>query len=379
MAKAKYDNGTDHKWVSYHGYTFQQIAGLSVWDATLLRWEHLFDTYPDVIISYSGGKDSTIILETALIVARQRNRLPLKVWFFDDELIDPDTVAHIGEVSKRDELDFKWFCLPTLHTVVSSTRNYWYTWDEDERAVWPREYPEGAITIHDIPEIGKDGAWGVRALNAAVLRIWGYPDNGVVTAGIRMEEAFNRRRNILYKGSWIHPEVIWRWAYAKPIYDWSYKDVWKAILENAWAYSGFYDKCARAGINLVNQRVATWGNVRDKTARYYPEFYPDYWEKVLKRMPEISALHRYGLTAVYRRNIEKPVGITWQQHALNILSRMSDEDKKFWFHQIKLKLKRWYDKTTVPYPDDFAYEGMGSWREIVAWLSKNDHTERDIR
>lgn len=379
MAKGKHDNGTDHNWVSFHGYTFKQIDDLSVWDATILRWEYLFDQYPHIVVSFSGGKDSTVTLETALLVAKQKNRLPLEVWNFDDELLDPDTTEHVEHIAQREEINFKWFCLPVKHTIVSSTRNYWHTWDEDVREVWPRDYPAGAITVHDIPSITKERGLDVKGMHAAVLREWDYPVDGAVVAGVRMEESFNRRRNILYKGSWVHPEITWKWAYAKPIYDWSYTDVWKAILDNGWAYSAFYDKCSRVGINLVNQRVAPWGNVRDKISRFYPEFYPDYWEAVLKRLPELSALHRYGNTAVYRRNTEKPIGITWQQHAFNIISRMSEDDKKFWLHQIKLKLARWYAKTTVAYPDDFDYEGMGSWREIVAWLSKNDHTERDIR
>lgn len=57
----------------------------SVYDAALDRIRYLFDEFPNVIVGFSGGKDSTVVLELALIVAREKNRLPLDVLFIDQE------------------------------------------------------------------------------------------------------------------------------------------------------------------------------------------------------------------------------------------------------------------------------------------------------
>ena len=35
----------------------------NVWDAALERIEHIFDEFDDVVVSFSGGKDSTVTFQ----------------------------------------------------------------------------------------------------------------------------------------------------------------------------------------------------------------------------------------------------------------------------------------------------------------------------
>lgn len=44
----------------------------SVWDAALERLRFIFDEFPNVAVSFSGGKDSTVIFNLALLVAKRR-------------------------------------------------------------------------------------------------------------------------------------------------------------------------------------------------------------------------------------------------------------------------------------------------------------------
>ena len=57
----------------------------NVWDVALQRINRIFDDFDNVVISTSGGKDSTVTMELALMVAEQRGRLPLKMMFLDQE------------------------------------------------------------------------------------------------------------------------------------------------------------------------------------------------------------------------------------------------------------------------------------------------------
>ena len=54
-------------------------------DAGLERIGRLFDEFDRVTINMSGGKDSTVILNLALMVAEQKGKLPVDVMFLDQE------------------------------------------------------------------------------------------------------------------------------------------------------------------------------------------------------------------------------------------------------------------------------------------------------
>ncbi len=51
----------------------------NVYEAALKRTERIFNEFENIVVSISGGKDSTATMGIALEVARKLNRLPLKV------------------------------------------------------------------------------------------------------------------------------------------------------------------------------------------------------------------------------------------------------------------------------------------------------------
>jgi len=56
-----------------------QYMNISVFDEALNRIRFVFDECDDVIVAFSGGKDSTVTYNLAKIVAKEMGRLPLKV------------------------------------------------------------------------------------------------------------------------------------------------------------------------------------------------------------------------------------------------------------------------------------------------------------
>ena len=59
----------------------------NVYDLALERIRRTYDIFDNVVVMFSGGKDSTVCLNLTLQIAKERNKLPLDVYFFDEEAI----------------------------------------------------------------------------------------------------------------------------------------------------------------------------------------------------------------------------------------------------------------------------------------------------
>ena len=77
----------------------------TVLEAAKERIKFLFEDFENVVVSYSGGKDSTVILGLCLEVARELNRLPLKVMFLDQESELAATIDIVQEVMSSEEIE----------------------------------------------------------------------------------------------------------------------------------------------------------------------------------------------------------------------------------------------------------------------------------
>ncbi|HII2567462.1 TPA: phosphoadenosine phosphosulfate reductase family protein, partial [Escherichia coli] len=73
------------------------ITGESVLSASVHRIEWLFDTFSSVCLSFSGGKDSTILFHLVADVAR-RNKRHFSVLFIDWEAQFQCTIEHIQKM-----------------------------------------------------------------------------------------------------------------------------------------------------------------------------------------------------------------------------------------------------------------------------------------
>lgn len=77
----------------------------NVLEEALDRIRYLFDEFPNIIVNISGGKDSTVVFNLAMQVAKEKNRLPLKVSFIDQEAEWDIVIEHIRTIMYRDDVD----------------------------------------------------------------------------------------------------------------------------------------------------------------------------------------------------------------------------------------------------------------------------------
>ena len=357
-------------WVTHTGYVRRELE-TNVFDAAVGRCHQILDMELPVTVSFSGGKDSTCVLMLMLGVARERGALPLEVVMVDEEVIDPDTIEYVSEVTSWPDVAFRWICTPIRHTLRARGRTHWYTWDPACRDVWARELPPHAITADQL-EYDWDSASYGDVITAYYRQHHGW-GKYISPGGIRAAEAMNRRRAVMTAGTWLVDRGSHWWA--KPIYDWDNEDVWRAIVREGWPHSRFYDRMWTVGVSRKDSRVAPWGNVAGgRDLQHYPAFYPDFWGRAIRRLPELRAAQRYGSTKLMREAMNRPLGMTWQEYAMKLLSELPDEDRAYWANYIGSALLHWRKISTQPFPQEpiAGFSDHNSWKRICYQLGKND-------
>ena len=84
----------------------------NVFEQSLIRIRRLFEEFTEVVVGFSGGKDSTIVFNLAMIVARELKRLPLKVMFLDQEVEWMETIDTVRKVMYNPDVYPLWFQIP---------------------------------------------------------------------------------------------------------------------------------------------------------------------------------------------------------------------------------------------------------------------------
>lgn len=262
----------------------------NVYDYTLDRIRYLFDEFENVVVGFSGGKDSTVCLELSLLVAKEKNRLPLKVLFLDQEAEWQNTIDYVSTVMERKDVEPMWFQMPLKIFNATSYEQEWLEcWKEGED--WIRQKVDYSIknNKYDCESFAK--------LFEHIFRVEFPNTKSCYISGVRCEESPTRKmaltQAITYK--WI----TWGKKLDKkkdhytfyPLYDWSVYDIWKAIHDNKWNYNKIYDYYYRYGRSILEMRVS---NVHHETAiqdlLFMQEIEKETWNKIVARVKGVNTL-----------------------------------------------------------------------------------------
>ena len=365
-------------------------AGENVYQAAVKRVEWIFDTFPKVCLSFSGGKDSTVLFHLMAGIARKRNRC-FSVLFIDWEAQYQCTIEHIQKMKEayQDVIDtFYWVALPL--TTVNGTSQYqpeWICWEHD--ASWVRLPPEEAITKSDyfpfykyamtfeefVPEFS---LWFSQKKMAAML------------IGIRADESLNRfmaltsRSKLRYEENkpWTTASVEGFYYTAYPLYDWKAKDIWIYHSESKAIYNPLYDLMYRAGVPIKAMRVCEpFGPEQRRGLWLYHVLEPKTWALMCKRVSGANSgaiyANQSGEFYALRKRITKPAHHSWKSYAFFLLDSMPQKTAEHYRNKIAIYL-RWYQTRDYPtdIPDeqenDLGNKDIPSWRRICKTLLKND-------
>jgi predicted phosphoadenosine phosphosulfate sulfurtransferase len=246
----------------------------------------VFDNFDNVLVSCSGGKDSDVTLQLAMMVAEEKGRLPLPVVWLDQEIEWQMVVDHVGDIMRDPRVDPRWMQIPFLISNATSPDTPWLDcWDESKEEDWIR--PRDPISI-------KENTFNEKRFHemfAAFVRQWHPDEPCAYLAGVRCEESPTRYTALTsaetYKG------VTWGKTLNKrrqhftfyPIYDWSYTDVWKALHSNKWSYCEVYDYFYQHGVPTREMRVSNLNHETAVRSLFIAhEIEPDTWGRVTKRL-----------------------------------------------------------------------------------------------
>lgn len=268
----------------------------NVFEAALNRVRWLFDEFDEIVVSTSGGKDSTVVFNLALMVAEEKGRLPLKTMFIDQEAEWEHTIQYMEQVMYDPRVTPFWYQMPIrIFNATSATDHWLECWNPDEKDKWI--HPQQPIAITE----NVYGTDRFSELFPAIAK-HDYPDKRVCyIAGVRADE--NPRRFVALTQDKTYKWATWGKALDKkrehytmyPLYDWTSSDVWKAITTHNWEHNLIYEQMYGQGVQLEKMRVS---NLHHETAVaslfILQEIEGQTWEKMTKRLAGIDMAGKMG-------------------------------------------------------------------------------------
>ena len=398
----------------------------NVYDAANERLKFIFENFERVYLSFSGGKDSGVMLNLTIDYMRKNNiKNKLGIMILDNEANYDDSLKFMHRIIQKnlDILDVYWCCLPiTLPCTVSSYAVEWQCWGERDKERWIRPMAKESYIVnyqnHRFDFFHQDmsyqefwdkfGDWYGQGKRTACM------------IGIRTAESLNRFRAIMNQDKEILHGQMWTKKNTDivyncyPIYDWKTEDIWRANAKFEWDYNKLYDIFYKAGVPIKKMRVASPFMSESKSSLgMYRVIDPHVWAKLCARVQGANFNATYGKQLNYR-SFKLPKGHTWKSFVKFLLATLPKEVSvnfkmrfiqsiKFWGRTGKTvsdktlqELKKSHIKFTTNgytphgnkdklkivvkrYPDhtDFLTgknKDVCSWKRFAITILKNDHT-----
>lgn len=369
----------------------KRAIGVSVLDAARARIAAAFDLCERVYLSFSAGKDSTVMLHLVAEEARKRGRT-FGILLVDLEAQYKLTMAHAEACREMyaDCTEWYWLCLPVhLRNAVSAYQPQWVCWDPEAKKQWVRQPPPGAITSTEA------FPWFVYGMEFEELvpAFAEWYSGGKTTAcfvGIRADESLNRFRTIASRSKERlsgHPyttRVSGNVYNFYPIYDWKTEDLWTWHAKNPGKpHNVLYDMMHKAGLPLSLMRICQpYGDDQRRGLWLYHIIEPETWGRVVARVNGANSgalyVQEIGNMTGYR-SVSLPPGHSWRSFAELLLSSLPEKTAAHFRAKVEVHRKWWMDRA---YPEGIPDEAdphleaerkAPSWRRVCKSILRNDY------
>lgn len=368
----------------------KRYLDISVLEASRERVSDVFDQFKRYYISFSGGKDSTVMTHLVMEEAVRRG-VKVGLLIIDLEAQYKQTIEHIREIIEqyKDNIDLHWFCGELLlRNAVSDFQPKWVCWDEENKNIWVREKPKEASDLSQydfyIPKMEFE----------EVMVLFGeWYSRGELTAGfigIRADESLHRYRAIVSnKTGLMHNGKKWTTKVSKklfnvyPIYDWRTEDIWVFHSKNKHLpHNKIYDMMTMAGVKLSNQRLCQpFGDDQKRGLWLYHILESDTWYKLLNRVSGVNSgtlyIQERGSINGYN-NITKPENHTWESYVNYLLKSLPTPMQIHYRERFKKFIAGWKKRGYDEIPDEAPHElevkcWAPSWKRMARCILRNDY------
>lgn len=324
----------------------QRYLAENVVEAAQRRIRFIFDAFQNVIVSISGGKDSTVLAYLAVLEAARRGR-KVGLFFLDEEVVYQSTIDQVEYLMGLDppHINRLWLQVEFyLSNAVSLEESQLLCWEAGKHKIWMR--PKGRNNIC-APPWGKTPKHqtackgGVGFYDAIQNFEECYTDTAFVV-GLRATESPNRWRTMVNHPVDVQGTPVY-WGTNKgrgnaalyPLYDWNFHDVWKFIATENIRYSKLYDWQFRKGMRMSEIRCSSLIHERSfKSICELPEFEPKTYDRLLKRIKGISFAQETGKNSKMFQVRKRPKAFTsWRAYRDFLLSTYPDQARKPLFVQ----------------------------------------------
>ena len=363
---------------------------ISVIQAAQKRIETVFDNFEKCYISFSGGKDSTVMTHLVLQEAQKRN-IRVGLLIIDLEAQYKHTIEHIHEMIDmyKDNIDLHWFCGELLlRNAVSDFQPKWICWDEENKNIWVRQKPKQASDLSQydfyIPKM---------EFEEFMVLFGKWYSQGKLTAGfigIRADESLHRyraivsqKKNLTFNGYKWTTKIDSNVYNIYPIYDWRTEDIWVFHSKNKqFCHNKIYDMMTMAGVKLSNQRLCQpFGDDQRRGLWLYHILESETWYKLLNRVSGVNSgalyIQETGNINGYN-DITKPNGHTWQSYTNYLLKSLPYKMQQHYKERFKKFIVGWKKRGYELIPDEAPHDlevkqWAPSWKRMARCILRNDY------
>lgn len=262
----------------------RQFIETNVYDESIKRINHIFDTFDTVTVMFSGGKDSLATLHLVKEVANSRGIEKVNVVFRDEELIPNLVIDFVNKYRQLEWINMLYFTVPlkSQKHVLGKTENY-IQWDAKRKHIRP--IPKHGIKSDKIFQQDTMDSFTASFYSGKIAFI----------NGIRAAESITRYGACMSKvnENYINNTAsnIHNVRFCKPIFDWQENDVLKYFYDNDIEYCQLYD---HQMWNKEQLRVAT-PLLSENARRFYKlkTLDPVLYEQIITMFPEVMMQDRY--------------------------------------------------------------------------------------